>query len=257
MRPNRVGDLLDDGTVALNAWCASGSAYLAEVLGHCGYDAVTIDLQHGMLGVESTIACLQAVSATPAVPFVRCRSNDAEDIGHLLDAGAYGVICPAVNDADAAARLVAACRYPPAGRRSFGPARGLLYGGADYVRGANKTVLAIAMIESPTAIANLDEILTVPGLDGVYVGPNDLAVSAGWPLLGEGTPGRELGDAIRHISRSARQRSVSAGIFAPTAEQAVIFASWGYRLITPGNDVGLLRAEATRRLGVVRRSIST
>jgi 4-hydroxy-2-oxoheptanedioate aldolase len=254
VRPNRVGELLANNELVLNAWVASGSPYLAETLGHCGYDAVTIDLQHGMFGVEAAISCLQAVSATPTVPLVRCRANDAEDIGHLLDGGAYGVICPAIDDVDSAAQFVAACRYPQVGRRSFGPARGLLYGGPDYVGNANATVLAIAMIESPAAIEQLDEILAVDGLDAVYVGPNDLAVSAGWPLLGEGSPGRELGEAIRHVARTARRMGVAAGIFAPTAEQAVVFASWGYRLITPGNDVGLLRAEATRRIEVVRRT---
>jgi 4-hydroxy-2-oxoheptanedioate aldolase len=129
----------------------------------------------------------------------------------------------------------------------------LLYGGADYVDLANDTVLTIAMIESTRALEHLDDILAVAGLDAVYVGPNDLAVSAGWPLLGEGTPGRDLGDAIRSIARAAARAGVAAGIFAPTAEQAVVFASWGYRLLTPGNDIGLLRAEATRRLDVVRR----
>jgi len=251
-RPNRIRQLLGDGDVATTAWLSTGNAYTAEVLGHCGYDAVTVDLQHGMFGVEAAIACLQAVSSTPAVPLVRCRSNDAEDIGHLLDAGAYGVVCPAINGVDDATRFVGACRYPPRGRRSYGPSRGLLYGGRDYVDHADSTVLAIAMIESIDAVDAVDAIVAVDGLDAVYVGPNDLAVSGGYRLLGEQPPVPELADVLRHIVDRSRAAAIPAGIFAPTVEHAVLFASWGYQLIAPGNDVGLLRAESARRLRVLR-----
>lgn len=142
MRRNRLRDLLAAGDLAVNAWVSTGDPYGCEVLGHAGFDSVTVDLQHGMFGVESAIRCLQAISAGPAVPLVRCRANDAEDVGHLLDAGAYGVICPGVDTADQAARFVAACRYPPHGRRSYGPARGLIYGGPDYPEHSNDTVQA-------------------------------------------------------------------------------------------------------------------
>lgn len=252
MRPNQVRELLDNGDLALTAWLSTGTPYTAEVLGHCGYDAVTVDLQHGMFGVGAAISCLQAVSSTPAIPLVRCRSNDPEDIGHLLDAGAYGVICPAVDTVDAAARFVAACRYPPTGQRSFGPARGLLYGGSDYVDRSDSTVLAIAMIESVTAVEAIDAIVAVDGLDAVFVGPNDLAVAGGHAMLGERMPTSPLADVLQHIVERSRVAGRPAGIFAPTAEQAVLFESWGYQLITPGNDVGILRAEATRRLNLIR-----
>ncbi len=255
MRPNPIRALLADGERVINAWVSNGNPYTAEVLGHCGYDAVTIDLQHGMFGIESAIACLQALSGTPSTPLVRCRSNDSADIGHLLDAGAYGIICPAIDSIDDAERFVAACRYPPVGRRSFGPARGLLYGGSDYPANADDVVLAIGMIESTTALERLDAILGVAGLDAVYVGPNDLAVSGGWDLLGEGPPGAPLEAALQHIVDRAGSAGVPAGIFAPTVEQAALFASWGYQMITPGNDVGLLRAESTRRLAVLRSKL--
>ena len=252
MRPNRLRELLGTRSLAVNAWLSNGNPYTAEVLGQCGYDAVTVDLQHGMFGVESAIACLQAISATPAIPIVRCRSKDAEDIGHLLDAGAYGVICPSIDSVDDAARFVAACRYPPTGRRSFGPSRGLLYGGTDYASYANDTVLTIGMIESPLAIERIDDILAVDGLDAIYVGPNDLAVTSGWDMLGNGLTPPALADGLQHIIGRAMAADVPAGIFALTGEQAVQFAGWGYRLITPGNDVGLLRAESTRRIAMLR-----
>lgn len=256
MRENSIRTLLDSGELAVNAWVSNGNAYTAEVLGHCGYDCVTIDVQHGMFGVESAIACLQAVSATPAIPMVRCRSLDSADIGHLLDSGAFGVICPGIDSAEDAVRFVAACRYPPLGRRSFGPSRGLLYGGPDYHTQADSTVLAVGMVESVMAIDQLDAILAVEGLDAIYVGPNDLAVSGGWPLIGEAAPIGPLADALRHVVDRARSARVPAGIFAPTGEQAAQFARDGYQLITPGNDVGLLRAESARRLALLRPDTS-
>jgi len=148
--------------------------------------------------------------------------------------------------------LVSACRYPPVGRRSFGPSRGLLYGGPDYAAGADATVLAIGMIESTAAVDHVDEILAVDGIDGIYVGPNDLALSGGWPPIGATLAAGPLADAIVHVITRARQAGVPAGIFAPTGEQAVQFADWGYQLITPGNDVGLLRAESLRRIAMLR-----
>jgi 4-hydroxy-2-oxoheptanedioate aldolase len=252
MRANTVRDRLGDHQLVTTGWVASGNAYVAETLGHCGYDAVTVDLQHGMFGVDAAVACLQAISATPAVPLARVPSLEAAVIGKMLDAGAYGVICPAIDTAADATELVAACRYPPRGRRSFGPARGLLYGGADYAEQADDVVLAVGMIESTTALEHLDEILAVDGLDAVYVGPNDLAVSAGWSRLGDAEATGPLGDAIAHVAERAGQAGVAAGIFAPFAGHLAQFVRWGYRLIAPGNDIALMRAEAVRRLGILR-----
>src|ERR1700737_1575156 len=129
--------MLGSATPAVTAWVSIDSPYLAEVLSYCGYDAVTIDLQHGMFGLDGAIALLQAVSAGPAVPMARCPSHDHSTIGKLLDAGAFGIVCPAIDSAVEAAAFVSACRYPPTGRRSFGPSRGLLYGGPDYVEHAD------------------------------------------------------------------------------------------------------------------------
>ena len=199
MRANRLQELLARDELALTGWVSTGNALVAELLGHSGYDAVTVDLQHGMFGLDAAIACLQAVSATPAVPLARCRSNDLAEIGHLLDAGAYGIICPSIDTPEDAARFVAACRYPPRGRRSYGPTRAVLYGGPDYVAGADDTVLAMGMVESASALDHLDAILAVDGLDAVYVGPSDLAVSNGWEVPGGGPLDTELADALVHI----------------------------------------------------------
>ena len=148
MRHNQIRHLKSNGSPVINAWLSIGSSYVAESVAHQGFDAVTVDCQHGMIGYDVAITMLQAISTTDAVPLVRPSSNSAAEIMRFLDAGAYGVICPMISTTDDAASLVASCRYPPQGCRSFGPARGLLYGGADYLAGANTEILVLAMIET-------------------------------------------------------------------------------------------------------------
>ncbi|HVU90861.1 MAG TPA: aldolase/citrate lyase family protein [Jatrophihabitans sp.] len=251
MRTNTLRQTLDGGWTAIAAWLSVDSPYLAEVLSHCGYDTVTVDLQHGMFGLDRAISLLQAVSAGPSTPMARCPSLEPATIGKLLDAGAYGIICPAVDTPQQAAAFVAACRYPPTGVRSFGPARGLLYGGADYASRADDTVLTWAMIESATALANLEAIVRTPGLDGVYVGPNDLALSLG-EVPGAAEPSPAVLAALGRVLEAARAAGRFAGLFCPDAALARRMAEAGYHLVTPGNDVGVLRAAAAERIATVR-----
>ena len=167
MRPNRLRELAAAGKPAVNAWLAIPSTYSAEVMGHQGFDSVTVDLQHGMIGFDAAIPMLQALSSTPAVPLARVSKNDPALVMQLLDAGAYGIICPMVSTPEQARDFVSACRYPPKGGRSFGPARGLLYGGADYFAHADREIVTLAMLETVEAVANADAILAVEGLDGI------------------------------------------------------------------------------------------
>ena len=243
MRTNRLREVLALDRAAVTAWMSIGSPYLAEVLSHCGYDAVTVDLQHGMFGLDSAIAMLQGISAGPAVPMARCPSHDPAVIGKLLDAGAYGIICPGVDTAAQAAAFVRACHYPPGGARSFGPSRGLLYGGSDYVDHADSTILTWAMIESAQALDNLDEILATDGLDGVYVGPNDLALSLG-EVPGQAQPPVRVTQAMAHVAEAARAAGRWAGVFSADGDGARRMVELGYHLVTPGNDAGVMRKAA-------------
>ena len=167
MRPNAVRTRIAASQVVVNGWLSIGSAYSAEGVGHSGVHAVTVDLQHGMLDFSDALVMMQAISATPATPMVRVPDLDPAKIMHLLDAGAYGIICPMISAPEQTKTLVDACRYPPVGNRSFGPSRGLLYGGADYVSQANETVMAIPMIETAEAVDRIEEILDVEGVDMV------------------------------------------------------------------------------------------
>lgn len=256
MRGNHLRGVFNSGRSAVNGWISSASPFAAETLSHAGFDSVTVDLQHGMFGIDSAIALIHAVGSGPAVPMARCPSLDAAVIGKLLDAGAYGIICPSIDTAEQAAVFVAACRYPPAGRRSFGPARGLLYGGADYVAHANETVLSWAMVESVESLAELTAILAVPGLDGVYVGPNDLALSMGYEP-GAAEPVPPVAAAIEHVRFAARSAGVRSGIFCAGAESAARMAVAGWDLVTPGNDIAILRSAAAARVATVRAGGAT
>lgn len=254
MRANRVREMISQGQTVVNGWVSCESVYAAEVLSHSGYDAVTIDLQHGMFGLDQAVRLVQAVSAGPAVPMVRVSALNEAEIGKLLDAGAYGLICPSIDSAEQCAALVAACRYPPVGRRSYGPARGLLYGGPDYLDGANDTVQVWAMVESAAAMGNLAEIVATPGLDGIYVGPNDLALSLG--VTPATVPvAQEVTAALGEILAAAHSAGVAVGAYCADARMARQLADDGFDLVTPGNDVVLLRDGVAARLATIRGEV--
>ena len=239
MRPNTLRQLIANNKPIISGWLSIPSAYLAEGAGHAGYDCVAVDLQHGMIGFETAVHMFQAISSSPAVPIVRAPSMEPETIMHLLDAGAYGVICPMVSSAADAEALVNACRYPPAGKRSFGPARGKLFGGADYFPAANDEILIMPMIETADALANIDDILSVNGVDLIYVGPNDLALELGEQPGAETKPGK-TSDAIAHILARAKVAGIPAGIFCAGPELARQRIAEGFAMVTPGNDFNIL-----------------
>ncbi|MHC8375412.1 HpcH/HpaI aldolase family protein [Pseudomonas sp. MDT1-16] len=223
----------------MNAWLSIGSSYSAEVVAHLPYDAVTVDLQHGMFDIETALSMLQAISTTAAVPMVRVPANTAWLIQKVLDMGAYGVICPMIDTRDQCEAFVRTMRYPPHGDRSYGPARGILYGGADYVNGADEAVLSWAMIETKLALENLEQIASVPGLHGLYIGPSDLSMTL------EGVISNPLSPrVIRELERViqvARAHNLRVGIFCPDVAFARVMVASGCDLVTVMNDAGLLR----------------
>ncbi|MCI9889881.1 2,4-dihydroxyhept-2-ene-1,7-dioic acid aldolase [Micrococcales bacterium 31B] len=250
MRTHHLRQHLEAGRTAVNAWLSLGSPYAAEIIAHCGFDSVTLDLQHGMFSRDAVVAMLQAVSTSPATPLVRPTRPDPDEIGWLLDAGAYGIIVPSVHDAATARRVVDACFYPPHGTRSFGPSRGITYGGTDYVAASRETLTPWVMIESRAALDALDEICAVPGLFGVYVGPNDLALDLGHPA--GGLISDEVSAITYRINQVAHRHGVRTGIFCANADEAAHYAEVGFDLVTPGNDASLLRHAASQRIEAVR-----
>ncbi|MDP9137324.1 MAG: aldolase/citrate lyase family protein, partial [Pseudomonadota bacterium] len=175
MRPNPLKKLWASGGAAVNGWLAIPNSFSAEVMAHQGWDSLTLDLQHGLLDYGAVVPMLQAISTTGVAPLARVPWLEEGILMKLLDAGCYGLICPMINSRAECERFVQACRYPPRGGRSFGPIRALLYGGADYFAHANEEIVLLAMVETKAALDDLEGILSVPGLDGIYVGPADLS----------------------------------------------------------------------------------
>ena len=252
MRKNTLKQKMLAGEGTTNGWCAFGSSYSAEILGHAGFDSVTVDMQHGMFDFNAVLPMLQALSATPTVPIVRVPWNDTAIIMHVLDAGAYGIICPMVNNRADAERLVAACRYAPVGMRSYGPARGLLFGGADYPDHANDEIVVLAMIETLDGIKNLDEILATPGLDGVYIGPNDLALVLG-ARVGSDLSDKRCIDAIAHILARATAHNKLAGIFCASGAVGAIRRKQGFTMVTLSHEGSYLTQAAKAQVAAALR----
>ena len=243
MRENTVRTTWKKGGAVVNGWLAIPSGVSAEIMAHAGWDSLTCDLQHGLVDYQSAVAMFQAISTTKTIPMARVPWNEPGIIMKLLDAGAYGIICPMINTRAEAERLVGACRYAPKGYRSFGPVRASIYAGADYATHANDTVLSIAMIETQQALDNLDDILSVPGLDGVYVGPSDLALSMGHkPQLDPVEPA--VVAAVDKILAACKKHKVHAGIHCGAPAYAKQMFAKGFQLATIASEGRLLAAAA-------------
>lgn len=251
MRINTVKEKWARGEVTHGAWLSIPSSFSAEIMAHQGFDWVCIDMQHGVIDYQMALTMLQAIGSTETIPIVRVPWNEFGIIGKVLDAGAMGVIIPMVNSVEEAKQAVAACRYFPQGSRSFGPTRATYYAGTDYFSGANQQIACIPMIETKQAVERLDDILSVPGIDAVYVGPADLSITFGLP------PGMNNGGAFEearvHIARKCAEHGVTAGIHA-NAGLAEKHAAAGYRMITISGDAVAIPAQAQADLKVARGS---
>jgi 4-hydroxy-2-oxoheptanedioate aldolase len=254
MRENKLKHLWGEGKIAFNAWLTIPSAWTAEVMAQAGYDALTIDLQHGLIDYQTALGMLQAISTTQVVPLVRTPWNEPSIIMRLLDAGAYGVICPMVNSRAEAEAFVQACRYPPAGVRSYGPTRAAVYAGSDYFASADQTVLTLAMIETVQALESVEEIALTPGLDGFYVGPLDLSISLG---LGAKVDfdNLRLQEALDRILKAAKANQLAAAIHTMSLENVAGLAQRGFRMLTPATDTILLDTAARNALAQARQAL--
>jgi len=251
MRANALREIWKSGGAAVNGWLAIPNSFSAETMAHQGWDSLTIDLQHGVIDYSAMVPMLQAISTTSTVPVVRVPWLEPGILMKTLDAGAYGVICPMINTREDAQRLVAYTHYAPRGTRSFGPVRALLYGGADYPQHADQTIVTFAMIETAQALDNLDAILSVEGLDAIYIGPSDLSLALGCkPAFDDVDP--PVAQAIDHILARARAHGVVAGIHNGTPEAALARIARGFQFVTISSDARLIAAGAQQILARMR-----
>ena len=253
MRENQLRTLWKNDQAAVNGWLAIGNSFSAETMAHQGWDSLTIDLQHGVVDYQAMVTMLQAISTTATVPVVRVPWLEPGILMKTLDAGAYGVICPMVNTREDAQKLVAYTTYAPRGTRSFGPVRANLYGGADYPTHANDTIVRFAMIETAKALENVDAILSVEGLDAIYIGPSDLSLALGCKPTFDDVEA-PVAQAIDHILARANAHGVVAGIHNGTPEAANARIAKGFRFTTVSSDARLMAAGAQQLLAQMRRS---
>ncbi len=254
MRKNKLKEMFQKGEPIVNGWLQIPSAFSAEVMAHQGWDSCTIDMQHGVVDYPNALNMLQAISSTNVTPLARVNWNEPGQIMKILDAGCYGVICPMVSNRQEAENFVQACLYPSKGYRSFGPIRGLLYGGADYAKHADNEILKLAMIETKEALNKLEEILDTPNLDGIYIGPADLSLSIGEE---PGFDKHESTGAYREITRilnEAKKRNLLTGIHNGTAEYAQKMIKKGFDLVTVGSDQRFMSAGAKNSVQKIKGS---
>ena len=236
MRKNKIKQMMMDGKSVINGWLQIPSTVSAEVMAHQGWDSLTIDMQHGLVDYTNALPILQTISTTDVTPLARVNWNEPGQIMKILDAGCYGIICPMVSNRNEAEKFVQACMYPPKGYRSFGPVRGLIYGGGDYANHANEEMLKIAMIETKESLEKLDEIMSTPGLDGIYIGPADLSLSIGETPGFDRPESTKVYSEILKILEHAKKNNIFAGIHNATPEYALKMLDKGFDMVTIGAD---------------------
>ena len=251
MRENTSLAAWQRGEQTIGLWLSLANTYSAEAMSKLGFDWVCVDMQHGLTDYTDLVNMLPAISNSDATPLVRVPWNEPYEIMKALDAGAYGVIVPMVNNREEAEQAVMACRYPPLGNRSFGPIRGALYGGRGYALEANDQIACIAMIETAEGIANADEIMSTSGLNGIYIGPADLALSMGLPAMGD-QPQDEHLVVVKELFEKCKAHKIAAGIHTSSLEYAQKYLALGFNFVTLGSESGHMAKNAARELAAAR-----
>src|SRR6187549_3684517 len=228
MTTNNVKKVWASGKAVVNAWLAIPSGFSAEVIAQCGFDSVTVDMQHGVQDYLSMVQCFQAMNGHPVTPMVRVPWNEPGIIGKVLDGGAYGVICPMINTKEEAKNLVQYAKYPPKGTRSNGPIRAGMYGSAgSYQQTANDEIVLLPMMETKTAIENMESILDVeePEILKIY----------------------------EKIIKECGKRGLNPGIHCSGAEGAARAVNMGFKLVTLSNESGLMMTYAKMQVNQTRK----
>ncbi|TCP47358.1 4-hydroxy-2-oxoheptanedioate aldolase [Tamaricihabitans halophyticus] len=239
---------LRDREKLVGYWVVLDAPIATERIARVGYDYVAVDVQHGLLGYSGMLGAMLAIDAGgTSAGLVRVEANEASAIGRALDAGATGVIVPLIDTATDAAAAVSATRYPPMGRRSYGPMRSGLRIGPRPAEADDQTVV-IAMIETPQGLANVREICATEGLDGVYVGPSDLCLAIGGAYPGDPAVAERFEEAVRTVREAADEAGIAAGIHNPSGELAARRLAEGYTFATVASDLVHLEQTATAHL---------
>jgi 4-hydroxy-2-oxoheptanedioate aldolase len=248
MRENSVKRALRSGEAQVGAWLSLASVTAARIMARMGFHWLTVDVEHSPVDWETAAAMFGAIAEAGCVPIARVPANSVENVKRALDSGAYGVIFPMCCSAQEAADAVSACKYPPEGRRSVGGSLHALNfqtSPAEYYRRANEEILVIVQAEHVSAVERCDEIFSVPGIDAMFVGPNDLMASMNLPpAMDSGEPA--FVDALERLLASARRNNIAPGIHNADAAMARRRIDRGWRFVAVSSDLGLMSAAARK-----------
>ena len=228
---------------SINSWLSIPNSFTAEAFSKMGWDSITIDMQHGQNDYLTSIPMLQAISNSKATPLVRVPWNEPGIIMKMLDLGVLGIIAPMINNKEECEKFVSYCNYPPIGQRSFGPMRAQLSYGLDYFDKANNQILSLAMIETKEAVNNLDEILSVRNLSGIYIGPADMSSSYGLKPKFDVTQD-PVYSVIKKIVKKTKKYNKIAGIHNGTTKYAKKMLKLGYNFVTISSDYRSMISDA-------------
>jgi 4-hydroxy-2-oxoheptanedioate aldolase len=253
MRTNRVKQLLKAGKPTIGCWLSLGSVVAARYLARSGFDWMTVDVEHSLVDIATTAHMMGAIADAGGVPLARVPSNRHDHIKRILDNGGWGVVVPMVNTRKEAEDAVSACRYPPRGTRSVGGSLHTLNWGAtaaDYFARADDELLIALQCEHIDAVRNFDEVFSVPGVDVVYVGPNDLAASMRAP---DGTPPtpEELERTLADILAGCKRLGVAAGLHTFSAEEAKRRVQDGWQFLAVASELKFMTDGATRAVAML------
>ena len=232
---NQLLKLWKENKPVINAWLSIPNSFIAEAFGKMGWDAITIDMQHGQNDYAISIPMLQSLASSNSTPMVRVPWSEPGIIMRMLDLGVLGIIAPMINSKEDCEKFVSYCYYPSIGQRSFGPMRAQLIHGSDYFENANKNILSFAMIETQQAVDNLDDILSVPNLTGVYIGPADMSSSYGMKPKFD-VKEDPIYSNIKLIAKKANKYGKIAGIHNGTTQYAKEMIDLGFKLVTISSD---------------------
>ena len=248
MRPNPVKRLLREGKPAVGTWLTLGSITAARFLARAGFDWLTVDIEHNLMGMETATHMFASVADAGCPVLARVPSNRHDHVKRVLDNGAHGVVVPMVNTRQEALDAVAACLYPPRGTRSVGGsvhALNFAATPADYYAKVDDEIAIVLQCEHIQAVRDADQIFSVPGIDAIFVGPNDLAASMrtkdGKPPSAEATA-----EAMKHILAVCKKHKVPAGLHCYSPEDAKARIEEGWQFIAIGSELKMMVTEAQR-----------
>lgn len=252
---NRLKQSLKAGKKTCGAWLVTGSSTVAEIMALAGFDWLLIDCEHAPIDFQTLLFQAQAINSTSAIPLVRVPENNKTAIKRVLDIGVDGIIIPSVNNEKEAIAAVAACKYPPLGERGMASTitRAASYGlDGSYIKSANNNIVVILQIESKEAVENINKILTVSGIDAIFIGPTDLA--ADMNHAGD-ADNEEVLCAIRKVENAAKQAKIPIGRAASNWQQAKSYFERGYCFVSLCADAVILSRTVAKIVGKFREEV--